>query len=140
MGTLGVFVGLCVTIVWLVWELRRSILILRRIGLGGPEEDLERARNVNRRGLILATVFVAAALATLFVGARWSSQWRETPIGAWTLNIIGLVAGAGFVRAWLYGLHQQWSSKGSYRGMAKAMFHATIAVAVAALAIYWRWG
>jgi hypothetical protein len=139
-ATLGVFIGLWVLLIWLLWELRCHVQTLRRIGLGGPEEDLEGARVLMRRALLPAAAFILAAIATLYLGARWSAEWRETPVGAWTLSAIGLIAGGVALLAWLSSVHQQWSSTGSLGGMFRAMIYFVISGGVAALAIYWRWG
>ena len=65
MGTLALFLVLLGGTAWAAWLLRNRFLLLRRIGLGGAEEDLERARQTIRSAAINIVNLLGVGVATI---------------------------------------------------------------------------
>lgn len=120
--------------------MRKRFLLLRRIGLGGAEEDLERARQIIRTAAINIVVLLAVGVATVAAGERWAPEWRDTIAGVWVLHALALVAAVCLVWAFGYSVRQQWSARGSYDGMALGMLGFLIAGGLLMLVIHWRFG
>ena len=137
MATLLLFVVLLIFAAVAVWRLSTHIACLRRIGVGGPEEDLVRARRIMRSALISALVLMAAIAAVVLVGERWAPQWRETPQGRGMLIVLCIMAGAGWLAGMVHMLHQQWSARGSWRGLGRGVLY--MGLATFALMVSGRW-
>lgn len=139
MATLILWIALLGCAAWAVWSLRGQAATLRRLGLGGPEEDLEQARKIIRAMATTLAGLAIAALAAALTAERWSEDWRREIAGVWALNALIVVAGAGFVWSGAYTIRQQWSVRGSLGGMLVGMAGGTIILGLLGLAIRWRW-
>jgi len=137
MATLLLFVALLTFAAVAMWRLSIHIACLRRIGVGGPEEDLARARRIMLSVLISALVLMATIAVVVLVGERWAPQWRETPQGRGMLIVLCAMTGAGWLAGMACTLHQQWSARGSWRGLVRGVLY--MGLATLAMMVSGRW-
>ncbi|WP_332676779.1 hypothetical protein [Brevundimonas sp.] len=122
-----------------VW-LGRDFRDLRRVRIGGVEEDLSRARTLVKRVLVAALVLLAILVGLVIAGERWAGDWRQSLVATWALNGLIVALGWGLLRGSSRALRNQWSSNGSHSGMFLGMAEQTIFLVLLVPAIYWRLG
>ena len=140
MATLVLFLLLLAFAAVLMWRLGIGIARLRRVAIGGVEEDLDAARRTMGLTAVRALVLAATILAIIFVGERWAAQWRGTLPGALALTLVSLAAGGAFVWTWVFTVVQQWSRTGTLLGVVRGVVYGLIAWGVVMLTFHWRWG
>lgn len=140
MAGLALFICFCCATAAGILIFARQLRHLARFGIGGSEEDLSKARRVMIRLGVLGAMTLAAGVGAIFCGVHWSSVWRQSIGGQMALNGLIVLAFCGSFLAWGYTLHQQWSRRGSVRGMMKGGVLFTLFVGLGMLAIAWRWG
>ncbi|HUH24502.1 MAG TPA: hypothetical protein VLZ51_10625 [Brevundimonas sp.] len=124
----------------LAWRLGIGIVHLRRVAIGGIDEDLDVARRTLRLTIVRMLILAAIIVAILFAGEWWAPQWRATPLGGWVLTLLSMVAGVAFAGTWGFTVSQQWSRSGTFAGVVRGVIYGFIAGAVVMLTIHWRWG
>lgn len=137
MGALPLFLVLLGCTTWSALLLRHRILLLRKGGLGGAEEDLDRARAVARAATVNAVVLLAAGAAAIVVGERWAAVWRAAAPGIWVLNGLLLVLALCLVWSFGCGVRQQWSAEGSFAGMMLGLLGFAVSGGLIALVGHW---
>jgi hypothetical protein len=120
--------------------LRRNFRELRRVCIGGAEEDLPRARGLMRSLLIAALVLLAILVGLIFAGERWAGDWRQSLVATSALNGLLVALGWGLLQGASRTLRNQWSSNGSYSGMFMGMAEQAIFMILLVPAFYWRLG
>lgn len=140
MSTVFVFLALWGAGLFAVLLLRDRLRSLRRFGLGGAEEDLERARSLMRETGLIAVALVCTVIAMIALGERWAGEWRRASTGLWVLDALALGVGAYFIFTVVYSVRQQWSRTGSFGKMALGMLGSVIATGLLILLFHWRWG
>lgn len=140
MATLALFLGLIAATIWAAWRLRERFELLRKIGLGGAEEDLERARRTIGASAINFVALLAVAAATIAIGERWAPEWRGATAGAWALQALAVIMGVLTVWTFGYSVRQQWSAKGTFGGMMLGGMGFVISAGLLMLLMHWRFG
>jgi hypothetical protein len=140
MGTFVFFVLLLSCTAVFSWRIRRGLTRIARVGVGGPDEDLDAARRSMMSVLVSGLVAATSLGAAVLTEARWGSPWRDTLPGEVFLNGLVILAVLSVVWTGGYTTRQQWSRDGSIGGMIRGMFYSVMALAGLALAMSWRWG
>jgi hypothetical protein len=122
------------------WGLWASVRLLRRHGIGGVEEDLDLGRQMFGRSAVSAAVLVCTLAGLIWAGELWAVEWRRSAIGFLVLMALALVAGGAVLWAGAYSSHQQWSPKGSHRGMLLGMLAFAISMGLFVLTVRWLGG
>lgn len=118
--------------------LRRELKELRRVRIGGVDENLSRARALVRR-LSLATLILLSALIGLaMAGERWAAEWRQSLVAISVLNALIVILVAGLLRGVWRTFRNQWARDGTYGGMFMGMAEQSIFLILLATALYWR--
>lgn len=120
--------------------LLRDLNELRRVRIGGGDEDLSRARALMWRVLMAALVLVAILIGLVIVGERWAADWRQSIVAIWALNGLIVALGWGLLSGAARTLRNQWSSSGSGSGMLIGMAQQAIFLILLVPAVYWRLG
>jgi hypothetical protein len=123
--------------VWAALSLRTRIRLLRRIGLGRHEEDLEKARAITRQAFQILTTLVVAVIVAIALGERWAAEWRSSIIGQAVLAAFAIALVACSIWTFIYTVRQQWSRNGSHRGMILGVLVGFIEFGLLALMLHW---
>ncbi len=140
MPDLWIFTGLTLIAATALAVGRLQLRASWRVGMGGPDEDLEKARRLYRLVLLSAVTCAIAAGFALVLGLHGASAWRQTGGGQAVLNTLLIVAAIGFIRSFAKAVHQQWSSRGSFLGVVRETSLVFLAGGLVMLAMYFRWG
>lgn len=138
MPDLWIFTALIVIAATVAAYIRLKFRESLRVGVGGPEENLEHARQLYTTIAVFGFVFLAAAGLAMFLGFRGAPVWRTTSAGQTILNIVIILAGLGVVRSFARTGYQQWSSKGSFFGVLRETFFGFVTLGFLFVAMIWR--
>jgi hypothetical protein len=123
-----------------VASFRRDLKELRRVRIGGVDENLSRARALLRRSSLAALILLTTLIGLAMAGERWAAEWRQSIVAIWVLNALILVLAAGLLRGAWRTIHNQWARDGTYGGMFIGMAEQSIFLILLVAAVYWRGG
>ena len=113
--TFGIFLLLCIVVIWAIWSLRQNQRTLLRVGMGGPEENLDQARSLMKRITRDLLAFVCGLAGTIASGERWSQAWRNWPMARAVLFSIAVALAVGVIISMSRSQRAWWSRTGSIK-------------------------
>lgn len=119
--------------------LGHALKALRRVGLGGQEENLDEARKIMGKLkwiALLATIQVVAGVVLIELSAP---AWRELPLGLAILNLMVFFAFAACLICGVKASYHQWAKSGSTAGLFRWTVLGFPAMALLMLTVHWAW-